>query len=162
MSRLFSGIIPPLITPLSNRDRIDYAGLERLVVHVLCGGVNGHFVLGTTGEGPSLSYRLRRELIERVCRLVQERVPVFVGFTDTSFIESVDLAQTAVASGAAGVVLAAPYYFPVGQTELAGYVRICDGGMTEPFQRFLPVERERVRQCLVEFDLPELQALSAA
>ena len=46
------------------------------------------FILGTTGEGPSLSYRLRRELIERVCRQVKQRVPVLVGITDTAFVES--------------------------------------------------------------------------
>ena len=35
-------------------------GLERLVEHILAGGVAGLFILGTTGEGPSLSYRLRQ------------------------------------------------------------------------------------------------------
>ncbi len=32
--------------------------------------VHGLFALGTTGEGPSLSYRLRCELIDRVCEQV--------------------------------------------------------------------------------------------
>ena len=64
------GIIPPLITPLLGDDQLDPAGLERLVEHVLAGGVHGLFLLGTTGEGPSLSYRLRQEMIERTCRQV--------------------------------------------------------------------------------------------
>jgi 4-hydroxy-tetrahydrodipicolinate synthase len=121
--RPFSGIIPPLVTPLSDRDQLDHAGLERLVEHVLGGGVNGLFILGTTGEAPSLSYRLRRELIERVCRLTAGRVPVLVGITDTSFVESVGVARAAADAGAAAVVLSTPYYFPAGQTELTGYVR---------------------------------------
>lgn len=120
---MFSGIIPPLVTPLSNRDELDVAGLERLVAHVLAGGVNGLFILGTTGEAPSLSYRLRRELIDRVCRLVNGRVPVLVGITDTSFVESVHLAKHAAEAGAKAVVLSTPYYFPAGQTELTSYVR---------------------------------------
>jgi 2-dehydro-3-deoxy-D-pentonate aldolase len=123
MSRRFSGIIPPLVTPLSDRDRLDHAGLERLIEHVLDGGVNGLFILGTTGEAPSLSYHLRRELIERVCRLTAGRVPVLVGITDTAFVESVAVARSAADAGAAAVVLATPYYFPAGQTELTGYVR---------------------------------------
>lgn len=116
------GIIPPLVTPLLDRDTLDVAGLTRLIEHVLAGGVHGLFILGTTGEAPSLSYRLRRELIERVCQLVQGRVPVLVGITDTSFVESVQLAEHAARSGAAAVVLSTPYYFPAGQTELTGYV----------------------------------------
>src|SRR2546421_11454739 len=64
----YHGIIPPMATPLLDRDTLDLAGLERLVERVLAGGVHGLFILGTTGEAPSLSYRLRRELITRTCR----------------------------------------------------------------------------------------------
>lgn len=123
MQRPFQGIIPPLITPLLDRDTLDVAGLERLVEHVLGGGVAGLFILGTTGEAPSLSYRLRRELVTRVCQLVRERVPVLVGITDTAFVESVALARHAAEAGAAAVVLSTPYYFPAGQTELLGYTQ---------------------------------------
>jgi 4-hydroxy-tetrahydrodipicolinate synthase len=111
-----------MVTPLADRDTLDHAGLERLVERILAGGVHGLFILGTTGEGPSLSYRLRCELIERVCELVAGRVPVLVGVTDTSFVESVNLAGIAADEGAAAVVLSAPYYFPAGQPELLEYV----------------------------------------
>ncbi len=116
------GIIPPLVTPLKDRDALDEEGLARLIEHVVAGGVHGLFILGTTGEAPSLSYRLRRELISKVCDLVGQRVPVLVGITDTSFIESVHLAEHAAQSGAAAVVLSTPYYFPAGQTELTSYI----------------------------------------
>src|SRR3954454_15133593 len=103
------GIIPPLVTPLLDRDRLDHAGLERLIEHVLGGGVHGLFLLGTTGEGPSLSYRLRRELVQRTCSLVKGRIPILVGITDTSFVESVSLARYAAEVGASAVVAAPPY-----------------------------------------------------
>lgn len=117
------GIVPPLVTPLSGRDQLDVDGLERLVEHVIAGGVSGVFILGTTGEAPSLSYRLRRELITRTVRLVDRRVDVLVGVTDTAFVETVDLARHAADAGADAVVLTTPYYFPAGQTELSAYVR---------------------------------------
>lgn len=117
-----SGIIPPLVTPLIDRDELDRTGLERLIEHVIAGGVHGLFLLGTTGEAPSLSYRLRRELIDRATAIVAGRVPVLVGVTDTSFVESVELATHAAKAGVAAVVLSTPYYFPAGQTELIGYV----------------------------------------
>ena len=107
-----------MVTPLVDRDTLDVAGLERLVDRIVSAGVSGLFVLGTTGEAPSLSYRLRRELIGRTCELVDDRVPVLVGVTDTSFVESVNLAEEAADSGADAVVLSAPYYFPAGQDEL--------------------------------------------
>jgi len=42
------GIIPPMITPLAGRDALDVRGLERLIEHMLAGGVHGLFILGTT------------------------------------------------------------------------------------------------------------------
>ncbi len=116
------GIVPPMVTPLSDYDTLDTIGLERLVEHILAGGVHGLFVLGTTGEGPSLSARLRREVVDRVCKQVAGRVPVLVGISDTSFVESVDLANYSAQAGAAAVVVAPPSYFPLDQTELLAYL----------------------------------------
>ena len=116
------GIIPPMVTPLKDRDALDVPGLERLIQHVLAGGVHGLFLLGTTGEGPSLSHHLRRELIERSSKLVNGRVPLLAGITDTSFVESVNLARAAAEAGANAVVLAPPYYLPEGQPELREYL----------------------------------------
>ncbi len=116
------GIVPPLVTPLADGDTIDREGTHRLLEHVIGGGVSGVFILGTTGEAPSLSHRLRHEFIGQVCNIVGGRVPVLVGITDTSFVETIEMAQVAAASGASAVVLATPYYFPAGQTELIRYI----------------------------------------
>ena len=107
-----SGIVPPLVTPLLASDRLDIAGLERLVEHVIAGGVQGLFILGTTGEGPSLSQALRRELITRVTTLAAGRLPVLVGISDAAVADSVALAAHAAEQGAAAVVAAPPFYFP--------------------------------------------------
>jgi dihydrodipicolinate synthase/N-acetylneuraminate lyase len=122
MKSPLTGIIPPMVTPLRNRDELDVPGLERLVEHILAGGVSGLFILGTTGEGPSLCYRLRRELVDRVCRQVKSRVPVLVGITDTAFVQSVELARHAADAGANALVIAPPYYLPEGQPELREYL----------------------------------------
>lgn len=116
------GIIVPMVTPLLDRDGLDVDGLERLVEHVVAGGVHGIFVLGSTGEAQSLGYRLRQELVAATCRMVRGRVPLVVGITDTAFVESVRMARVAADADAAAVVLAPPYYFPAGQPELLEYL----------------------------------------
>jgi 4-hydroxy-tetrahydrodipicolinate synthase len=85
--------------------------------------VHGLFILGTCGEGLSLSHRLRRELIETVCRQVDGRIPVLVSITDTSPAESIDLSRFAADAGADVLVLAPPCYYSITQDELLGYVR---------------------------------------
>jgi dihydrodipicolinate synthase/N-acetylneuraminate lyase len=117
------GIIPPLATPLLDSDTLDVEGLGRLIEHVLAGGVSGLFIMGTTGEGPSLGHRLRRELIEQACRIVAGRVPVLVGVTDTSLSVSLSLASHAADCGAAAIVAAQPCYFKASQGDILQYVK---------------------------------------
>ncbi|RCS53961.1 dihydrodipicolinate synthase family protein [Bremerella cremea] len=112
------GIIPPLVTPLADRDLLDKPGLTRLIAQQLAGQVDGLFVLGTTGEGPSLSEHLRRAMISETAQQVEDKVPIFVGITDTSLVDAIHLAQFALEHDAAAVVAAPPFYFPAGQTEL--------------------------------------------
>jgi len=116
------GIVVPMITPLKDSNTLDVEGLERLIEHIIGGGVNALFILGTTGEGPSLSYSLRYEAIERTCAQVAGRVPVLVGITDTAFSGSVDVAGKAKDAGAQGLVLAHPPYFPAAQPEILNYL----------------------------------------
>ena len=111
-----------MVTPLKDWDTLDNQGIEKLINHILNGGVHGLFVLGTTGEAPSLSHQLRKEVIKRTLDQVGTKVPVLVGITDTSFIETINIAEFAAEAGASAVVLAPPYYFPAGQFELIEYI----------------------------------------
>lgn len=118
MNAPLSGIIPPLVTPLLDDDVLDVEGLNRLIEHLIAGGVHALFVLGTTGEAQSLSYKLRVEMIKNTCRITKWRLPVLVCISDTSIVESVNLARIAADNGADAVVSAPPYYFAAGQPEL--------------------------------------------
>jgi len=128
----YHGIVVPLVTPLNDGDSLDEAGLERLIEHVLAAGVHGLFLLGTTGEGPSLSYRLRGEVIRRTCRQVRGRVPVLVGITDTAMPESIAVARWAAEAGADAAVVAPPYYLPEAQPELREYLEHLVAGLPLP------------------------------
>ncbi|MFC0878782.1 dihydrodipicolinate synthase family protein [Saccharicrinis sp. FJH2] len=116
------GIVPPLVTPLIDNDTLDVKGLETLIERVIAGGVHGIFILGTTGEFASLSYKIREELIKLTCRFVDGRLPVLVGISDSAFTESLNLAKKAAQYGADAVVITPPYYFEASQPELLEYL----------------------------------------
>lgn len=115
------GIIVPLVTPLSSNDQIDILGLEKLMEHVIDGGVHGIFILGTSGEAQSLSMKLREQMIIETNRILKNRLPLLVGISDTSLYDSVELAKKAYEAGAYAVVSTPPYYFATGQPELFEY-----------------------------------------
>ncbi|MCA9245956.1 MAG: dihydrodipicolinate synthase family protein [Planctomycetales bacterium] len=112
------GIVPPMVTPLREVDELDHEALAPLIQHLIDGGVSGIFLLGTTGEGPALSHRLRCELIEAACEVVRCRLPVLVGVSDPSLEEAVQMAQRAADSGAQAVVAAPPFYHPLNQLQV--------------------------------------------
>ena len=111
-----------MVTPLNSDGGLDVKGLERLIEHLINGGVHGIFLLGTNGEAPSLSYALRKELITKACTFIGGRVPVLVGITDTSFDGSLDIAAHSKEAGADAVVVAPPYYLPISQEEMMDYL----------------------------------------
>lgn len=127
------GIIPPVITPLVNYEEFDVHGFENLIEHLISGGVHGLFLLGTTGEAPSLSYKLRKELVKRACELVNHRIPVLVGISDTSFSASLEIAEYSKNVGADVVVVAPPYYFPMAQEEMVEYLEDLVPALPLPF-----------------------------
>lgn len=133
MNLPLSGIIPPLVTPLLDNNTLDAVGLEKLIEHLLSGGVHGLFILGTTGEATSLSYNLRKELIKRTSELVNHRVPVVVGITDTSLDGSLEIAEYAKSAGLDGVVIAPPYYVPIAQEEMREYLENIAPKLPLPF-----------------------------
>lgn len=119
----FGGLIPPMVTPLDERRRLDRTGVKNMVNHLVDGGVDGIFLLGTTGEGPHLPYAIRRELVKETCRLVKGRVPVLVGITETDLEDALAFAKDCRAFGADGVVAAPPYYFKLTQAECVAWFR---------------------------------------
>ncbi len=83
------GISVPLLTPLTPGMEPDEAGLRRLVGHVLSGGVDSVFVMGTTGEFQYLSHDQQLACISVVVEEVAGRVPVLAGVTGLSIEETV-------------------------------------------------------------------------
>jgi 2-dehydro-3-deoxy-D-pentonate aldolase len=127
------GIIPPLVTPLINSQKVDDRGLHRLIEHVIEGGVHGLFLLGTTGEAPSLSYQLRETFVRKACGIIAGRVPVMVGITETSAEVALEMAGRYRDAGADAVVVAPPYYIPISQDELLNYLHSLVPRLPLPF-----------------------------
>ncbi len=133
MNPSLKGIIPPMVTPLLENGDLDVHGLRRLIEYLLRGGIHGIFLLGTTGEGPSLSYALRIQLVAEACAIIKKRVPVLVCITDTSFKSSITFANHAKEAGADFLVVAPPYYFPISQGEMQDYLEALAPRLPLPF-----------------------------
>jgi 4-hydroxy-tetrahydrodipicolinate synthase len=78
----YYGVVVPMVTPITAAAGLDEPALDRLIDSLLAGGVEGIFVLGTTGEGARVPRELRQRLLERAVARVRGRAVIYVGLGD--------------------------------------------------------------------------------
>ena len=107
-----------MVTPLTADERVDRAAMARVVRYCLAGGVHGVLVLGTTGEFPAMTEAMRRDAIDAALEEVHGRVPVLIGCGEPGTRRTIEQVKAAARTGADGVLVAIPYYFPIDQASV--------------------------------------------
>lgn len=120
---LFSGVVPPLSTPLTNTGELDLDSFGNLIEFMIEAGVHGLFVLGTSGEATFHGEGARARIIERAVEVNDGRLPLFAGVIDSGTERMAAHARTAKSIGADVVVATAPFYAQVNQNEIADHFR---------------------------------------
>jgi len=128
-----SGVIPPLLTPTDDHDRVDEPALRRSVRRLIEAGVHGLFVGGTAGEGPLLAEREWTRLMEITFDEAAGRLPLLGGVQDTSTRKVVDKIVRLREIGYGHFVVTPTFYIPSRtadeQLRLFGACREAGGGM---------------------------------
>ncbi|GAA3676354.1 dihydrodipicolinate synthase family protein [Nonomuraea antimicrobica] len=122
-SATLTGVIPPVCTPLNPDFSVDTASLVRLVDHLVDGGVDGLFVLGSTSEVAYLTDGQRRTVLDTVVGHVAGQVPVLAGVIDMTTPRVLEHARVAIEAGATGLVATAPFYTRTHPEEIRTHFR---------------------------------------
>jgi 4-hydroxy-tetrahydrodipicolinate synthase len=117
------GVIPPLITPMDENEKLDTAALRNLIEYVIKGGVHGVFVLGSTGEFYGLDYEEKIRAVEVTMEQVNGRVPVYVGASAITTKECIKLAKLAKLNNAAAITVLTPMFITPNESELYNHFR---------------------------------------
>jgi 2-dehydro-3-deoxy-D-pentonate aldolase len=122
------GVLVALVTPMTRDGRVDEPAVDRLVEHVLGGGVHGLLALGSTGETASLDEPSRRTALGAVVRAAGGRVPVICGVAQSHLAAARAEVEAAARLGADAALVAPPFYYPTDQAGvLAFYRELVDG-----------------------------------
>lgn len=105
-----SGVVTPLVTPLTASGALDLSTLCRLVERQLEAGVNGLFLLGSVGEGPLLPEEARIDVLNACKSVVSGSVPVFAGAMDNSTALVLKRLDVLAKVGVDGCAVTLPYY----------------------------------------------------
>jgi len=102
-----------MVTPVTADGGLDELAVVRIVEFLVAGGVHGVFVLGTTGEAPSVPAMIRQRLVQLVVQVAGKRVKVYAGISDNSLTDSVDAGNQYLKLGVDALVAHVPSYFAV-------------------------------------------------
>lgn len=139
-SRRLHGIIPPVVTPLTPDFQVDEAALRRVIRHLLDGGVHGLFLLGSTSEVVFMDAPARREVLRIAVDEVAGRVPLLAGVIDPTTDRVTLHARDALAAGADGLVVTAPFYARTSQAEIIEHFRSIRAAVNLPIMAYdIPV-----------------------
>jgi 4-hydroxy-tetrahydrodipicolinate synthase len=119
----YAGVVPPVVTPLNADGTVDRPSLERLVTHLLDGGVHGLFALGSSGETVYLTDAERDVALDVIVKTSAGQVPVLAGCIEPTTPRVVERARVSAALGADAVVTTAPFYTLVGPHEVERHFR---------------------------------------
>lgn len=84
MAKKIIGVIPPIITPVDEKENVDEKGLRKLVRRCIDHGIHGIFVAGSNGETMALTQAERDRAIKIVLDETKDAVPVISGIMDCS------------------------------------------------------------------------------
>jgi 4-hydroxy-tetrahydrodipicolinate synthase len=105
----FSGLYCAIVTPLTG-GRLDLARFQTHIRTLMTDGCNGVLVAGTTGEGSSLSFEEKCELIT-AARQVDPALVVMAGTGCASLPDTIHTTRRAYELGADAVLIVPPYFF---------------------------------------------------
>ena len=146
MSKKYTGVIPPLITPLDTRDNVDEDALRALVEHCIAGGLHGIFVCGTNGEGVQLREGQRTRAAKIAVEQARGRVPVICGAMDTSTRRVIDNVKALEDVGCPCAAITSVYYARHASQE-------------ESIRHFAAISRETTAE-LIAYNMPSMTGLA--
>lgn len=126
------GVLPALVTPLTEEGGVDEPAVDRLVEHVLSGGVSGLLPLGSTGETASLDEPARRRMLGAVLKAARGRVPVICGVAQSHLSAAQAEVDAAASLGADAALVAPPFYYPIDQATVLAFYRSLAASSTIP------------------------------
>lgn len=115
------GVLPAITTPFRKDGSLDTAEITRHCRWMVASGAVGIVPCGSLGEGATLTFDEKLELIETCVKAVPG-TPIIPGIAALSTEEAVDLAQASEFLGCGGLMVLPPYVYSTDWREMGAHV----------------------------------------
>jgi 4-hydroxy-tetrahydrodipicolinate synthase len=118
----WKGVMPAITTFFDETYRVDHTRIERHCRWLLSEGCTGIIALGTLGEGATLTFDEKLEILRTCVHSVEDRGPVVAGISSLSTSGAVELARAAADLGCQGLMILPPYVYQGDWREMKTHV----------------------------------------
>ena len=106
----YCGVVVPMVTPVTQDGRLDVEAVKR-IIHFFADNQVSPLLMGTTGEGNSVSQADGQLFVETAVKAADGRILIYAGLTGNCFAEQVRQAEVYTALGADVIVATLPTYY---------------------------------------------------
>ena len=106
----FRGTGVAIVTPFKEDRSVDYAALEKLIQHLIAGGVDYLVVNGTTGESVTLTRQEKLDVLAFAIKTNNSRVPLVFGLGGNNTQDIIDCLNTYDFTGVDAILSVSPFY----------------------------------------------------
>jgi 1-pyrroline-4-hydroxy-2-carboxylate deaminase len=118
----WKGVMPAITTSFDTNLNVDHGFMAEHCTFLLDNGCAGIVALGSLGEGATLSFTEKPEVLRTCVRAVEGRGPVVASISALTTSEAVSLAKAAADLGCDGLMVLPPYVYQGNWREMKTHV----------------------------------------
>ena len=118
----YHGVVVPMVTPITEKGDIDTNAVERIVENFAQNKVSA-LIMGTTGEGNSVSIQQGAEMIKTAANTASGRILIYAGLGGTCISEQMTAANEFIEAGADVIAATLPSYYALTPEQMYGYYK---------------------------------------
>ncbi|MES1261993.1 MAG: dihydrodipicolinate synthase family protein [Acidobacteriota bacterium] len=119
---IWRGVLPAITTPFNEDLSVDHGFLARHCAWLVENGCAGVVALGSLGEGATLGFEEKRQVLETCVRAIGDRAFVVAGVSALSTDEAIGIAKAAEQAGCHGLMVLPPYVYVGDWREMKAHV----------------------------------------
>ena len=131
----YHGVVVPMVTPVKENGTLDTQAVERIIAFFAQAGVSP-LLMGTTGEGNSVSQKDGQLFVETAVKAAQGRITIYAGLTGNCFAEQLAQAEAYTHAGADVIVATLPTYYALTEEQMENYYRTLASSMKRPLMLY--------------------------
>lgn len=131
----YHGVVVPMVTPVKENGTLDTQAVERIIAFFAQAGVSP-LLMGTTGEGNSVSQKDGQLFVEAAVKAAQGRITIYAGLTGNCFAEQLAQAEAYTHAGADVIVATLPTYYALTEEQMENYYRTLASSIKGPLMLY--------------------------